>query len=152
MFSTLTYSTFEVVPVSKFLCPKSIVLFISMICHLDWIQSTIVIIFIPQNHLDKLWFTFSEEVIIKCQLFFIKKVQKIQHSNFKIDMLLSLSRYHIITKTCHKYPAWYCFKKRNIIKINVWNQEDQIFILHPNWTIVTTFWCRDQDKVLSKVS
>ena len=30
---TLTYSTFEVVPVSKFLCPKSIVLFISMICH-----------------------------------------------------------------------------------------------------------------------
>ena len=33
--AALTYSTFEVVPVSKFLCPKSIVVFISMICHLD---------------------------------------------------------------------------------------------------------------------
>ena len=33
--ATLTYSTSEVVPVSKFPCPKSIVLFISMICHLD---------------------------------------------------------------------------------------------------------------------
>ena len=42
--ATLTYSTFEVVPVSKFLCPKSIVLFISMICHLDWLQDTIGII------------------------------------------------------------------------------------------------------------
>ena len=31
----LMYSTFEVVPVSKFPCPKSIVLFISMSCHLD---------------------------------------------------------------------------------------------------------------------
>ena len=33
--ANLTYSTFEVAPVSKFPCPKSIVLFISMICHLD---------------------------------------------------------------------------------------------------------------------
>ena len=33
--AALAYSTFEVVPVSKFPCPKSIVLFISMICHLD---------------------------------------------------------------------------------------------------------------------
>ena len=41
--ATLTYSTFEVVPVSKLLCPKSMVLFISVMCHLDWI---------PQNHLD----------------------------------------------------------------------------------------------------
>ena len=37
---------------SKFICPKSIVLFISMICHLDWIQNTIDIILIPRNHLD----------------------------------------------------------------------------------------------------
>ena len=65
------YSTFEVVPVSKFLCPKSIALFIS-ICHLDWIQNTKGIILIPQNHLDKLWFTFSEGVIIKFQIFFSK--------------------------------------------------------------------------------
>ena len=33
--ASLTYSTFEVVPVSKFPCPESIGLFISMICHLD---------------------------------------------------------------------------------------------------------------------
>ena len=33
--ATLTYSTFEVTPVSSFPCPKSIVLFISMIYHLD---------------------------------------------------------------------------------------------------------------------
>ena len=33
--ATLTYSTFEVVPVSKLLCPKSMDFFISMICHLD---------------------------------------------------------------------------------------------------------------------
>ena len=70
--ATLTYSTFEVVPVSKLLCPKPMVLFISMICHLDLIQNTIDIILIPQNHLDKVWFTFSEEVIIKFQYFFSK--------------------------------------------------------------------------------
>ena len=46
------------------------VLFIFMICHLDLIQNTIDIILIPQNHLDKVWFTFSEEVIIKFQYFF----------------------------------------------------------------------------------
>ena len=33
--ATLTHSTFEVVPVSKFPCLKSMVLFISVICHLD---------------------------------------------------------------------------------------------------------------------
>ena len=54
--ATLTYSTLEVVPASEFLCPKSKVLFISMICHLDWLQDTIGIILIPRNHLDKLWF------------------------------------------------------------------------------------------------
>ena len=47
------YSTFEVVPVSKFPDLKSIVLFISIICHLDCIQITIDINLIPQNHLDK---------------------------------------------------------------------------------------------------
>ena len=52
--ASLTYSTFEVVPVSKFPCPESIGLFISMICHLDWIQNTIDIIYIPRNHFDKL--------------------------------------------------------------------------------------------------
>ena len=39
-----------------------------MICHLDRLQNTIGIILIPRNHLDKLWFTFSEEVIIKGSL------------------------------------------------------------------------------------
>ena len=50
-----------------------------MICHLDLIQNTIGIISIPENHLDKLWFTFSEEVIIKFQYFFLKNLQNIQH-------------------------------------------------------------------------
>ena len=36
--ASLMYSTFEVVPVSKLLCPKYMVSFISKICHLDWIQ------------------------------------------------------------------------------------------------------------------
>ena len=48
------------------------VLFISIMCHIAWIQNTIGIIFILQNHLDKLWFPFSEEVIIKFQYFFSK--------------------------------------------------------------------------------
>ena len=43
-----------------------------MICHLDWLKNTIGIILIPQNHLDKLWFTFSEEMIIKFQYIFSK--------------------------------------------------------------------------------
>ena len=82
----MTYSTFEVVPVSKFPCPKSIFLFISMICHLDRIQNTKDIILIPRNHLDKLWFTFSEEVIVKFQYCFFKNLQNIQHSIQKMDM------------------------------------------------------------------
>ena len=57
-----------------------------MICHLDWIQNTIDIILIPQNHLDKLWFTFSEEVIVKFQYFFSKFKKNIQHSIQKMDM------------------------------------------------------------------
>ena len=74
------YSTFEVVPVSKFLCPKSILLFISMICRLDLILNTIGIILIPQNHLDKLWFTFSEESDHKISK---KKISKFtKHSTF----------------------------------------------------------------------
>ena len=56
-----------------------------MICHLDWIQDTIGIKLILQNHLDKLWFTFSEEVIIKFQYFFTK-ITKIQYSISKIDL------------------------------------------------------------------
>ena len=57
-----------------------------MICHLYWIQNTIDIILIPQNHLDKLWFTFSEEVIVNFQYFFFKNLQNIQHSIQKMDM------------------------------------------------------------------
>ena len=56
-----------------------------MICHLDWIQNTIDIILIPRNHLDKLWFTFSEEMIVKFHFFF-KNLQNIQHSIQKMDM------------------------------------------------------------------
>ena len=57
-----------------------------MICHLDLIQNTIDIIFIPRNHLDKLWFTFSEEVIVKFQYFFFKNFQNIQLSIQQMDM------------------------------------------------------------------
>ena len=56
-----------------------------MICHLDWIQNTIDIILIPRNHLDKLWFTFSEEVIVKFQYFFFKILQNSQRSIQKMD-------------------------------------------------------------------
>ena len=47
--ATLTYSTFDVVPVHKILYPNSIVSFIYMTCHLDWIQNTIGTILIPQT-------------------------------------------------------------------------------------------------------
>ena len=57
-----------------------------MICHLDWIQNTIHIILIPQNHFDTVWFTFLEEVIIKFKYIFFKNLQNIQHSIQKIDM------------------------------------------------------------------
>ena len=57
-----------------------------MINHLDWIQNTIDITLIPRNYLDKLWFTFSEEVIVKFQYFFFQKLQNIQHSIQKMDM------------------------------------------------------------------
>ena len=57
-----------------------------MICHLDWIHNTIDIILIPRIHLDKLWFTFSEEVIVKFQYFFFKYLQHIQYSIQKMDM------------------------------------------------------------------
>ena len=56
-----------------------------MICHLDWIKKAKNIILIPRNHLDKLWFTFSEEVIVKFYFFF-KNLQNIKHSIQKIDM------------------------------------------------------------------
>ena len=57
-----------------------------MICHLDYIQNTIDISLIPRNHLDKLWFTLSEEVIVKFQYFFFKNIQNIQYSIQKMDM------------------------------------------------------------------
>ena len=47
-----------------------------MICHLDLIQNTIDIILIPRNNLDKLWFTFSEEVIVKFDYFFSKNYKR----------------------------------------------------------------------------
>ena len=72
------------------------VLFISMICHLDLIQNTIDIILIPRNHLDKLWFTFSEEVIVKFQYFFQKFTR---HSTFNskdgyVLVFVKISYYH----------------------------------------------------------
>ena len=50
----MIYPHFAVIPVSKFLCPKSI------------------IILIPQNHLNELWFTFSDEVIKNLRFFSLK--------------------------------------------------------------------------------
>ena len=43
------------------------------------------------------------------------------------------------------------FKKHNILTINMWKQEDQIFPLHPNWTRGTTFWCSGPDNVLQSL-
>ena len=76
-----------------------------MICHLDCIQNTIDIILIPRNHLDKLWFTFSEEVIVNFQYVFVQKFTKHSAFNLKDGYVLVLSRYHIITNTCHIYTA-----------------------------------------------
>ena len=111
--ATLTYSTFEVVPVSKFPCPKSIVLFISMICHLDWIQNTIDINLIPRNHLDKLWFTFSEEVIVKFQYFFSKftKLSTVNSKDGYVLVFVKISYYH------KNMPLIYCWSEPNIMKI-----------------------------------
>ena len=79
-------------------------LFISMICHQDWIQNSIDIILIPRNHLDKLWFTFSEEVIAKFQYFFSKiyKTFNIQCKRWICSSLcqdIILSQKHVIYDT-----------------------------------------------------
>ena len=95
--ATLTYSTFEVVLVSKFQCPKSIVLLISMICHLDCIHNTIDIFLIPRNHLDELWFTFSEEMIVKFQYFF-SKINKTFNIQFKRWICSSLCQDIILSQ------------------------------------------------------
>ena len=44
------------------------------------------IILIPQNNLDNLWFTFSEEAIRKFQYFFSKIYKKNTHLIPKKDM------------------------------------------------------------------
>ena len=85
----LTYSQFETMHVSKFLWPKSIVLFISKILQLGWLQNTIDIILVPQNHLDKISFTVPEEVIIKLLFFQIKFTNKIK-IQFQIYICSSL--------------------------------------------------------------
>ena len=67
------------------MCPKSIVLFTSTIVILiDFRteQATVKYltkIIIPLNHLDKLWFKFPEEIIIKFQ-YFSQKIYKKQNS------------------------------------------------------------------------
>ena len=50
----------------------------------------------PRNHLDKLWFTFSEEVIVKFQYFFQKFTK---HSTFNskdlyVLVFVKISYYH----------------------------------------------------------
>ena len=68
---TLTYSHI----VSKFLCPKSLNLFISKILstRLTPEHHRHYIILIPHYHLDKLWFRFYEGVIIKLLFFFSER-------------------------------------------------------------------------------
>ena len=59
-------------------------------------QNTMGIILIPGNHLDILWFTFSEEVIIKFQYFF-QKFTKHSTLNFKdryVLVFVKISYYH----------------------------------------------------------
>ena len=50
--ATLTYSHYEVIPVSTYVCPKFLVSFISNMFPLDSIQNTLGISAIPQNHLN----------------------------------------------------------------------------------------------------
>ena len=71
--ATLTYSHYEVIPVSKVLCPNSQVSFISEICPPDCIQNILGIPSIPQNHLNKIQLTFSDEVIVNFLIFFSLK-------------------------------------------------------------------------------
>ena len=107
--TALTYSNCEAIHVSKFLCPKSIVLFITKICHLDLLQNTTSIILMPQNHLDKLWFTFSKEMIVKFQYFFSKiyKIINIQFQRMICSIILP-QKYAIYTlligATFHENP------------------------------------------------
>ena len=68
-----------------------------MICHLDLIQNTIDIILIPRNNLDKLWFTFSEEVIVKFQYFF-SKIYKTFNIQFKRWICSSLCQDIILSQ------------------------------------------------------
>ena len=76
-----------------------------MICHLDWIQNTKDIILIPRNHLDKLWFTLSEEVIVKFPYFFLK-IYKTFNIQFKRWISSSLCQDTILSqKTCQIYTA-----------------------------------------------
>ena len=90
-----------------------------MICHLDWLQSTTGIILMPQNYLDKLWFTFSDEIIIKFQYIFFKFTKKYKF-NFKDRYVLVFGKMPFYHKTCHIYPAYlskisWKFKTGNIV-------------------------------------
>ena len=75
-----------------------------MICHLDCIQITTDIILIPRNRLDKLWFTFSEEVNVKFQYFFQKftKHSTINSKDGYVLIFVKISNYHKIM------PYIYC--------------------------------------------
>ena len=101
--ASLTYSHFKTIHFSKFLCPECIVLFISKICQLEWLQSTKDIISVPQNNLDKLLIKFPEEVIIK-RLFFLSEIYKNIQIQFQRHICSSICKiYYIISKTCHIY-------------------------------------------------
>ena len=80
--AALTYSNFEVIPVSIWQCPKSIVYYFFQDLSTRLTPNITRIISISQNHLDKLWFTFYKEVIR--QLFFSEIYQKTIHIQFQI--------------------------------------------------------------------
>ena len=54
------------------------------------------IILIPRNHLDKLWFTFSEKVIVKFQYFFLKFTKHAAFNSKDVYVLVfvKISYYH----------------------------------------------------------
>ena len=81
--ATLTYSHYEVIPVSKVLCPNSYVSFISEICPPDCIQNILGIPSIPQNHLNKIQLKFSDEVIVNFLIFLFEIYKKKSKYNVK---------------------------------------------------------------------
>ena len=68
----------------------------NIICKIRRSKVTDYAALIPRNHLDKLCFTFSEEVIVKFQYFFFKNVQNIRFNSKDgyVLVFVKMSYYH----------------------------------------------------------